>query len=298
MNEVTRGVAGRAARQAEPTVPPALHQPDPESLARVVFVLVGTSHPGNVGAAARAMRTMGLRTLRLVAPRFEDVAMRPEARAFASGATEVLDGAQRFGSLAQALADVALVVGVSAEPREFGPVPQPPEACAAEAMRVLQADGRHRVAFVFGAERTGLSIDAVQHCGVLASIPASPTYASLNLAQAIQVIAYCVRREALASAQAPGCGVGPAAGSEAGSESSRGVPALDGVSGRLADQAAIQGLLEHAQRVLVAVGFLDPAHPKKLVPRLRRLVLRARLRAEEVDLLRGVCTQVERRGDR
>ena len=254
----------------ERTVPPALHAPDPPPLARVAFVLVGTSHPGNVGAAARAMRTMGLTDLRLVAPRFDDVAQRPEARAFASGATEVLDGARRFDTLAGAIGDAALAVAVSAEPREFGPEPEPPEACAAEAVALLRADPAHRVAFVFGAERTGLSVEAVQACGAMVGIPASPAYPSLNLAQAIQVVAYCVRRAALDAA----------------------VAAADGA--RLADQRAIQGLLAHSERALLAIGFLDPAHPKKLMPRLRRLLLRARLRPEEVDLLRGVCKLMER----
>lgn len=259
----------------ERTVPPTLHSGDPELLARVAFVLIGTSHPGNVGAAARAMRTMGLTELRLVAPRFDDVAERPEARAFASGATGVLDGVRRFATLAEAIGDAALAVAVSAEPREFGPEPAPPEACAADAMAVLAADPAHRVAFVFGAERTGLSVDEVQACGRLVSIPASPSYSSLNLAQAVQVLAYCLRRAALAAA-APAASGGARPGP------------------RLADHRAVGNLLEHGEQALRAIGFLDPSHPKKLVPRLRRLMLRARLRPEEVDLLRGVLKLMER----
>ena len=251
----------------ERTVPPTLHSGDPEPLARIAFVLIGTSHPGNVGAAARAMRTMGVTDLRLVAPRFDDVAERPEARAFASGATGVLDGVRRFATLAEAIGDAALAVAVSAEPREFGPEPAPPEVCAADAMAVLAADPAHRVAFVFGAERTGLSVDEVQACGRLASIPASPSYSSLNLAQAVQVLAYCVRRAALTAPAAPGA--------------VRSGPPL-------ADHRAVGRLLEHGEQALRAIGFLDPSHPKKLVLRLRRLMLRARLRPEEVDLLRGV----------
>ena len=260
------------------TVPRPLHAADPPQLARVAFVLVSPSHPGNVGAAARAMRTMGLSDLRLVAPRHADVLGRPEARAFASGATDVLDRARVCASLGDAIGDCALAIAVSAEPREFGPPPWPPEPAAADALDVLEASPEHRVAFVFGAERTGLSIGAVQACGRLVGIPASPAYASLNLAQALQVVAYCVRREALSRTAAP-----PTAGA-----------ADDGHDGPLADQRAVQGLIEHLERALVGIGFLDPAHPKKLVPRLRRLLLRARLRAEEVDLLRGVCTQIER----
>jgi tRNA/rRNA methyltransferase len=260
----------------ERPVPASLHAADPEPLGRVAFVLVGTSHPGNVGSAARAMRTMGLVDLRLVAPRFDDVAERPEAVAFASGATEVLGAARRFATLDEAIADASLAIAVSAEPREFGPEPATPEGCAADALGVLAADPAHRVAFVFGAERTGLSIDEVQACGRLCSIPASPSYASLNLAQAVQVVAYCLRRAALEA--------GPAA--------------EPGARARLADQRAVHGLLEHGERALRAIGFLDPQHPKKLLPRLRRLLLRARLRPEEVDLLRGVLKLMERGGPR
>lgn len=266
----------------EPTVPRSLHAGDPDALARVAFVLVGTSHPGNVGAAARAMRTMGVTDLRLVAPRFDDVAERPEARAFASGATEVLDGVRRFATLAEAIGDTVFSIAVSAEPREFGPEPAPPETCAADAMAVLAADPVHRVAFVFGAERTGLSIEAVQACSRLTSIPASPSYSSLNLAQAVQVLAYCVRRAALAV---------PASADAAAATGARPGP-------RLADQQAVTGLLVHAERALRTIGFLDPRHPKKLLPRLRRLLLRARLRPEEVDLLRGVLKLMERGGPR
>lgn len=259
----------------ERPVPASLHAADPEPLARVAFVLVGTSHPGNVGSAARAMRTMGLVDLRLVAPRFADVAERPEAVALASGATDVLGAARRFDSLADAIGDAALAIAVSAEPREFGPEPATPEGCATDALGVLSEDPAHRVAFVFGAERTGLSIDEVQACGRLCSIPASPSYASLNLAQAVQVLAYCVRRAALDAR-----------------------PAAPEAAERLADQRAVQGLLEHGERALQAIGFLDPRHPKKLLPRLRRLLLRARLRPEEVDLLRGVLKLMERGGPR
>jgi tRNA/rRNA methyltransferase len=250
-----------------------LHAPDPEPLARIAFVLVGTSHPGNVGSAARAMRTMGLVDLRLVAPRFDDIVDRPEALALASGATDVLGGARCFATLDAAIADAALAVAVSAEPREFGPEPATPECCAADALAVLEADPAHRVAFVYGAERTGLSIAAVQACGRLCSIPGSPAYASLNLAQAVQVLAYCLRRAALEVR-----------------------PAVLAPAVRCADQRAVAGLLEHAERALRAIGFLDARHPKKLMPRLRRVVLRARLRPEEIDLLRGVLKLMERAG--
>jgi tRNA/rRNA methyltransferase len=277
----------------ERTTPRPLHEPDPPALARIAFVLVNPSHPGNVGAAARAMKTMGLADLRLVAPRFADVCDRPDAQAFASGAGDVLGAARSFGSLADAIADTALSVAVSAEPREFGPLPAPPEACAAQAFAVLAASPAHRVAFVFGAERTGLSIESVQACGVLASIPASPVYSSLNLAQALQIVAYCVRRAALDDALRAAAADAAETSRPAGPDTGEPVPE-DERRTPLADQRALQGFLEHLERSLLAIGFLDPAHPKKLMARMRRLFLRARLRTEEVDLLRGICNLMER----
>ncbi len=271
----------------ERSTPLPLHQTDPQALARVVFVLVGTSHPGNVGSAARAMKTMGLSELRLVTPRYADVCSQPEAIAFASGATDVLAGARHFASLADALADISFAVAVSAEPREFGPTPHPPEVCAARALASLAQRPEHRAAFVFGAERTGLSIESVQICHLLASIPASPVYSSLNLAQAIQILAYCLRREALSAASV-------AADAHDRPHAATRSAATDEVALPMASGAAIQGFFDHLERALLAIGYLDPLHPKKLMPRMRRLFLRTRLSAEEVDLLRGICKLMER----
>ena len=243
-----------------------------------------TSHPGNVGAAARAMKTMGLSDLRLVAPRFADVCEREEAIAFSSNAHDLLQNARQFDTLAEAIADVSLAVAVSAEPREFGPAPSTPEAAAASAFDVLEASDAHRVAFVFGAERTGLSIASVQACGLLTSIPGSPVYASLNLAQAIQILAYVLRREAIARALKRSPDHDGPVSAAPGDE-----PSV------LAGHQAVEGFLDHFERALLAIGFLDPAHPKKLMPRLRRLFLRARLSPEEVDLLRGISKLMERR---
>jgi tRNA/rRNA methyltransferase len=245
------------------------------SLDRVGIVLVHTSHPGNVGAVARAMKVMGLSDLRLVAPRFADVRDRAEAIAFASGAADVLAAARLFDTLDDAIADASIAVAVSADVREFGPAAADPETCAVSAIDEV-ADPARRVAFVFGCERVGLSIAQVQRCQLLASIPADPGYSSLNLAQAAQVIAYCLRRAALAANDSSNVSGSAAA--------------------RIADQRAIEGLFEHLERALVAVDFLDPRHPKKLMPRLRRLFARARLEQEEVDLLRGICKQMERSG--
>jgi len=245
-------------------------------------VLVGTSHPGNVGAAARAMRAMGLRRLVLAAPRDPQVRAHPEAVARASRADDVLAAARIAPSLVQALAGSTLAIAVSAESREFGPPAQAPEACVRLARDELVAFASHRVSFVFGAERNGLSIEEVGLCQALCSIPGEADYQSLNLAQAVQVIAYCLRAQAAATQAAPGTAdeAAPAAAAAAASPH--------------ATQAQVEALYAHLERALAGIGFLDPRRPKKLMPRLRRLFARARLETEEVAILRGICTRIER----
>ncbi len=261
--------------------PESLHQSTPQALERLSFVLVEPCQPGNVGAAARAMRAMGFHDLVLVAPQVPDVLTHPQTRAFASGANDLLARARVVPTLQAALTDATLVVGVSADPREFGPQPLTPEAAAACVSAELAADPAHRVALVFGTERIGLSVEQVQRCQLLCSIPGDPDHHSLNLAQAVQILAYVLRRSA----------------------QEQPVDALTHVrertaqpGQRFASQAAIESLFVHLERALVVIGFLDPAHPKKLMPRLRRLFARSRLEVEEVDLLRGVCKMAEQAG--
>lgn len=253
----------------------SLHRSNPAALDRVRVVLVRPSHPGNVGSCARAMRVMGLRELALVAPRVPDAHRHPDAIAFASGAVDVLERCERFDTLDRAVEGASLVVGISAETREFGPVPQPPEEIARQVLEEVAAHPDHRVALVFGTERTGLSIGEVGRCQLLCSIPGDPDYCSLNLAQAVQLVAYVLRREAMrepAVRSAPGSAEPP---------------------GRLAGQGEVEAFFAHFERALVAIRFLDPAHPKKLMARMRRLFGRTRLETEEVQLLRGVCRQAE-----
>lgn len=235
----------------------------PEALARVRVVLVAPSHPGNIGAAARAMLTMGLAQLVLVTPRrFPD----PEAVALASGATRVLDEARVVGSLAEALQGTVLAVGFSARPREFaGQVAPAREACA----RAVAATAHGDAALVFGTEMSGLSNAELAQCNLVATIPANAQYASLNLAAAVQVAAYEAR---------------VAAGADAVWRAPRFAPAT-------ADET--QALFEHGERTLVALRFLDPKMPKRLLPRLRRLFARAGLEKEEVNILRGILARVD-----
>jgi len=225
------------------------------------FVLMHTSHAGNVGAAARAMKVMGFSDLVLVQPRFADVQQHEEALAMASGATEVLAGARVVGTLEEALQGVHHACATAMTPRDFGP----PTFAPREHFPALAAGGQH-VAFVFGPERTGLSNDDVYRCHACLSIPTHPDYGSLNLAQAVQLIAYDWR-QALGGYEVAG----------------RTAPR------ELADAAAVAGLLAHWEEALVQIGFLDPAAPKKLMPRLNQLLNRAQLGADEVHILRGIA---------
>lgn len=230
------------------------------------FVLVNTSHAGNVGAVARAMKVMGFSDLVLVNPRWADVAMREEAVAMASGATDVLAGARVVGTLAQALDGVSHACATAMTPRDFGP----PTLAPRQHFATLAGAG-HRVAFVFGGERFGLANEDVYRCHACLSIPTDPAYGSLNLAQAVQVLAY-EWRQALGGFDVQ----------------ARTAPV------RFADGAAVQGLLGHWEQALVDIGFLDPAAPKKLLPRLNQLANRAALTTEEVHILRGIATAMQR----
>jgi tRNA/rRNA methyltransferase len=225
------------------------------------FVLIGTSHPGNVGATARAMKVMGFADLVLVAPRDPAVLQRDEALALASGAGDVLAAARVVPTLAEALDGISWACATAMTPRDFGP----PTLAPREHFAALAA-GQQRVAFVFGPERTGLSNEDVYRCHACISVPTNPAYGSLNLAQAVQLIAYDWRM-ALG-----GYGVQPRT-----------------TDPRLADGAAIAGLLAHWQQTLEQIGFLDPAAPKKLMPRLNQLLNRARPSAEDVHILRGIA---------
>lgn len=231
------------------------------------FVLVGASHAGNVGAAARALKVMGFSDLVLVAPRWANVQRRAEAIALASGATDVLAGARVVATLAEALEGITYSCATAMTPRDFGPPTHVPRELFA-----TLAPGTHRVAFVFGSERYGLANDDVYACNACLTIPTDPGYGSLNLAQAVQLVAYDWR-------QARG-----------------GFPvASAGQDPRRADAVAVRGVIEHWQEALEALGFLDPAAPKKLMARLHRLVNRAGLNVEEVHILRGIARAISER---
>jgi tRNA/rRNA methyltransferase len=243
------------------------------------WVMMRTSHPGNVGSAARAIKTMGFSALHLVNPAYEYMARKAEAISLSSGAFDVLEAAQNHESMLDALGDSQLVFGLTARDREFGP----PAISLPEAVSMASSAlvANKPVSFVFGTERTGLDNEDLKHCTHRVWIDANPSYPSLNLAQAMMIVAYSMRQglmkelaidsippENLASSSAP----------------------------ELADPSAIAAMLEHWQQGLEAIGYLDPENPKKLMPRLQSLFARAALQKEEIDLLRGIAKQMLQHG--
>lgn len=238
------------------------------SLENIRIVLVGTQHPGNIGGVARAMHTMGLSDLVLVNP---ERYPHPQARAQATGALPILERAPVRTRLEDAVADCAWVVGASARPRHLGDEPLTPWAFAE---RALPLAAQARVALVFGCERSGLSNEDLDRCQALAMIPANPAYSSLNLAQAVQVMAYELRKQALPEA--------PTVSRKHEHPVYAPAPAEE-----------LERYYEHLERVLLATGFLDPDNPRLLMRRLRQLYGRAQPDRNEVNILRGILTSVE-----
>ncbi|MEQ1534421.1 MAG: RNA methyltransferase [Burkholderiaceae bacterium] len=276
------------------------------------FILINTSHAGNVGAAARAMKTMGFTDMVLVAPRWANVLRREETIQRASGALDVLNNARIVETLDEALDGMTHLCATAMTPRDFGPPTRGPrehfelllkDEQFREQIRRLEADFPLKtdeftnaetdtaktasgMGFLFGSERFGMANDDVYRCNVALSIPTNPKFGSLNLGAAIQLIAYEWRMTL---------------GGFADSESDNAVrPELvEGLlastsSARtdireLADAAQVTGMLQHWEKSLADIGFLDPAAPKKLMPRLNQLFNRAALSPEEIHILRGIA---------
>ena len=237
---------------------------DAPLLDRVRIVLCGTSHPGNIGASARAMKTMGIGSLYLVNPqRFPAT----EAVAMASNAADLLEHAVVCGSLDEALTGTVFAAACTARSRDLPHAVLTPREAAA---RLLQERSAGAVALVFGPEKTGLTSGEVSRCGAIAMIPTDPRCASLNLAAAVQVFAY----ELWQSAQLP--------------ESSP----QDAY--QAASYEEVEFFFNHLEQTLYDIRFLDPSQPKRLMRRLRRLFQRARLEKEEVNILRGILTAAQK----
>ena len=257
-----------------PIAPPIAVSPAPtchavqHAFARVRVVLCQTSHPGNIGSAARALKTMGFSRLVLVRPRH-----RPEdqAIALASGATDVLEGALIVDSLSAALAGTTLAVALTARRRELAVDPLWAREAAGELAQTLH-DPAAEVALVFGNETSGLSNEELSLCNRWAMIPVNPDFASLNVAAAVQLMCYELRL-AVAAPGAP--------------------PAIAD-AGEAATHDDVEHLLAHLERVAVASEFLDPATPKRFMVRMRRLAARAGLEREEVAIFRGMLGAVEK----
>jgi tRNA/rRNA methyltransferase len=247
-----------------------------QAFSRVRFVMAQPSHPGNVGSAARAIKTMGFSQLVLVEPRLPDMTAQPEAVALASGAGDVLAAASVHATLEEALAPVTLAFALTARVRDLGPPPCDIRQAAELARDHLGSHGAGEVAIVLGTERAGLTNEQIAACHRICHIPANPEYSSLNVAQALQLAAWELRYALLAASGADLLPPSPALAANPGAEP--------------ASSAAVQAFLAHWEEALIGVKFLDPLHPKKLMPRMRHLFSRSGLTRDEVDMLRGVCT--------
>jgi tRNA/rRNA methyltransferase len=243
---------------------------------RTRFILIETSHPGNVGAAARALKVMGFDDMVLVAPRYANVLRKEETIQRASGANDVLDKTRIVGTLEEALDGISHVCATAMTPRDFGPPTRSPRehfdlllgrSLTKTASEIVKpAEAISSIGFLFGSERFGMKNEDVYKCHVALSIPTNPDFGSLNLAAALQLVAYEWR---LALGGFP-------------------VSSPAGESG-MADAAQVAGLLGHLEQALIEIGFLDPEAPKKLMPRLNQLFNRANLTPEEIHILRGVA---------
>jgi tRNA/rRNA methyltransferase len=252
-----------------PALPRDRRATDP--FAQLRTILVETSHPGNVGSTARALKTMGFHDLRLVNPKTPGIAHESEALALASGAVDILEASSVETDLNAAVSGCTLVLGLTSRDREFGP----PGIDWIEAREriVVQLSRGKQVALMFGPERTGLDNAHLALCSHRVWLEANPAYPSLNLAQAVMVCAYSLR-EGL-------------------------IKELGGVDADLnlspedrADPAAVAAMLAHLRLGLEAIGYLNPENPKKLMARLAALFARAELQTEEIDLLRGIAKQM------
>lgn len=227
------------------------------------FVLFEPTHPGNIGSVARAMKTMGFSELVLVNPPEEWLCT--DSRALASGAQDVLHGARLATSLEEALQGCGLVLAASARHRRIGCPEMNPRECAVE----LMTEARSKpAAIVFGPERSGLANEQLDLCNAIVYIPANPEYSSLNLSQAVQIIAYELRQQRVLEREVPP------------------------PESPLAGPAQLELFYVHLERVLLGSGFLNPANPRHLMRRLRRLFNRTRLDENELNIMRGILSSL------
>jgi len=252
-------------------------------LERIRIVLIGTSHPGNIGGVARAMHNMGLADLALVAPRCDVITQDSISRA--SGADHLLHSAQVVATIEDAVADCTLAVGASARSRTLPWPMLSPRELADRLPGECQA-ATARVALVFGREDSGLTNAELQRCHAHVHIPTNADFSSLNLAAAVQVLAYECRMAWLSQADSPAPVSRPA-------DTAQPVPVAD-ADDALASHADLERYFEHLERTLVTIEFHDPDKPRQLMARLRRLYLRARPEQMEMNILRGILSATEK----
>ena len=236
----------------------------------VRIILVGTTHPGNIGATARAMKNMGLRDLVLVNPRYFPHA---DATARASGAEDILEQTRVVDHLDEALADCVFAAGASARSRAIDWPYMEPRECA---QRLSKESATGNVAVVFGPEKSGLTNDDLDRCNTLLTIPTDPAFSSLNIAMAVQIICYELHLLQHTPPGSPEPDVPPATGED------------------------YEHFYQHLEAVLTDSGFLDPENPRLLMRRLRRLFIKSELDKNEVNILRGILTALDpakRKGD-
>ena len=262
-------------------------------LEQVKIVLVNTTHPGNIGAAARAMKTMGLDQLALVAPRRFPSA---ECTARAAGADDILARAAVFASVEEAVADCGLVFGTSARTRSIAWPEVTPETAATQ----IAGTAGGGAAVLFGRESSGLSNEELEICHAMIRIPTNAEFASLNIAQAVQIICYEISKQYLARETGSGDGFqsvpeGDGERSEALGTDLKSVPGSIGEGAESpATTREMEYLYEHFEQTLIDIGYLDPEKPRRLMRRIRRLFNRARLDSNEYNILRGILTAVQK----
>ena len=247
-----------------------LNEEDVHYLDNIKIVLVETSHTGNMGSAARAMKTMGLTNLCLVNP-----IIKPDSQSIslAAGASDIIKNAHICSSLTQAIADCNLVIGTSARSRSLQWPNLTPKVCAD---KIVQQALNSKVALVFGRERVGLTNDELQKCDYHVSIPANPDYSSLNLAMSVQVLCYEIRMSMLNTQDL--------------TSNSIEVAEVD-----FPTNADIERFYKHLQQTLLNTGFINANHPGQVMGRLRRLFTRAHVEQQELNILRGILTSIDKK---
>jgi tRNA/rRNA methyltransferase len=249
------------------------------------FILINTSHAGNVGATARAMKVMGFTDLVLVAPRWDNVLRREETIQRASGALDVLANARVVATLDEAIDGLHHLCATAMTPRDFGPPTLEPRLHFAALAAKHKQDADFGVGFLFGSERFGMRNEDVYRCHTCLRIPTNPQFGSLNLGAAVQVLAYDWR-EAIGGLASMSQEVLDAASVQ---DAVSTLVSDTGSGAGLADAQQLAGLLDHWQQSLTDIGFLDPEAPKKLMPRLNQLFNRAQVTQDEIHILRGIA---------